>query len=608
MEMIKISFILFAFIVLTVVGGLNTSDGQLNLPQENPNRDTTRSGVERTSIDPNPTNDVFVDDGVSDDTCDFKALIEATGETMVDVVKKTNYKCFYNIGSLHQKQKEVCNDAKVKAIANAFAPGTTPGAAGTYDPKDPSKTPEIDSYLGYLRVCSYLSFHHEVGKLSDETLTKIRSGIEEFLQRPDLESENDDNYRITHSVIRLISNIHEFAGFLEQQSKLFAKVSDVWKFTPQSKYQKIDQSDVVNAIFYNFGASHLVYDKATDFYCKHLEIPQSLSDFMDKHGDLLKTANEYILRNAGGELARFLRYKCIEEKVDTLVEKQLKQYNATSAFKVWMTMVMKANLYSSKSKKYGGGKFRANVDLERKTLPYRKECARTYADTIIIRAQSMTESEANNICTKLKAHESYFHNLVKDNWRPVSPDVNNKIEVVVFNSDRDYKYYANTLFGVNTNNGGIYIEGDPTRAGNIARYFCFKQGNSVWNLEHEFTHYLDGRYDMKGNFNDYNGGRRVWWMEGFAQYAASKNSYPKASQLCRNPVPLSTIFSNTYNSGSERIYDYGYLAARYMFERHRADVDTILRYFRAGQYSAYESWFAGVYTRYDIDFKTWCPK
>jgi microbial collagenase len=35
-----------------------------------------------------------------------------------------------------------------------------------------------------------------------------------------------------------------------------------------------------------------------------------------------------------------------------------------------------------------------------------------------------------------------------------------------------------------------------------------------WNLEHEYVHYLDGRFDMEGDFAAATAKPTVWWIEG----------------------------------------------------------------------------------------------
>src|SRR5690625_7201199 len=101
--------------------------------------------------------------------------------------------------------------------------------------------------------------------------------------------------------------------------------------------------------------------------------------------------------------------------------------------------------------------------------------------------------------------------------------------MLTFHSSSDYETYAGTLFGIDTNNGGMYLEGDPSVPGNQARFIAYeaewlRPEFDVWNLTHEYIHYLDGRYIWYGMFQDYpldapNSG--VWCVEGFESGRAS---------------------------------------------------------------------------------------
>ncbi|WNZ65969.1 collagenase [Myxococcus sp. MxC21-1] len=69
----------------------------------------------------------------------------------------------------------------------------------------------------------------------------------------------------------------------------------------------------------------------------------------------------------------------------------------------------------------------------------------------------------------------------------------------------------------------------------------------------------------------------TWWLLGLAEYISKKRDNAGAGQVGRNKTyQLSEIFRNTLSSGSERVYSWGSLAARFMFERHASQVDTFV--------------------------------
>jgi microbial collagenase len=212
--------------------------------------------------------------------------------------------------------------------------------------------------------------------------------------------------------------------------------------------------------------------------------------------------------------------------------------------------------------------------------------------------------------------ENYFHQQVASNRTPVASDYNAALEMVVFNSSDDYGIYAGTLYGINTNNGGMYLEGNPADSSNQARFIAYeaewlRPTFEIWNLTHEYIHYLDGRFDMYGDFNAAMTQKTVWWVEGFAEYMSYSYrnvAYTAAqNEAALGTYTLSTVFQNDYNSGTNRVYRWGYLGVRYMFEKRRGDVSTILGYFRPGNYTGYASFMNSIATRDDAAFQAWLP-
>jgi microbial collagenase len=159
----------------------------------------------------------------------------------------------------------------------------------------------------------------------------------------------------------------------------------------------------------------------------------------------------------------------------------------------------------------------------------------------------------------------------------------------------------------------MYLEGNPSDPNNQARFIAHEASwlrptFSVWNLEHEYIHYLDGRFDMLGDFGAGTAKPTVWWIEGVAEYLSLKNNDQTAIDVAKTGTyPLSTIFGNTYymNDYVTRAYRWGYMAVRFMNERHRSDIDAIMALFRVGNYDAYVTYINNIGTKYDAEFAAW---
>ena len=65
---------------------------------------------------------------------------------------------------------------------------------------------------------------------------------------------------------------------------------------------------------------------------------------------------------------------------------------------------------------------------------------------------------------------------------------------MTFKNWSQYNAYGQLLFDIQTDNGGMYIEGIPSKPNNQATFFAYRQfwiapEFAIWNLNHEYVHY-----------------------------------------------------------------------------------------------------------------------
>ncbi|MFB7473374.1 collagenase [Kitasatospora sp. NPDC056184] len=244
-------------------------------------------------------------------------------------------------------------------------------------------------------------------------------------------------------------------------------------------------------------------------------------------------------------------------------------------------------------------------------LPVRHTCS----PTLRILGQDLTAAQLAAACASLNGQDVFFHGVSRDKG-PVADDNNAALEVVAFDSDVQYVLLGRAIFGTDTNNGGIYLEGEPSKAGNQARFLAYEEpsrsgGYEIRNLNHEYTHYLDARFNLWGDFRQGEAGKLVWWTEGLAEVVAT--SYLKQvnqaaiDSAARHSYRLSELFDTAYGD-QNRVYQWGYLAVRYMLEQHRSDVDALLAKWRAGDWAGSRAITTAIGSRYDADFDNWLSR
>lgn len=230
-----------------------------------------------------------------------------------------------------------------------------------------------------------------------------------------------------------------------------------------------------------------------------------------------------------------------------------------------------------------------------------------------LRTQSLSAGQARDACTSMEQQRPFFHAMTATRETPVADDHNTTLEVVVFADREEYHHYSPVFFDNDVDNGGVYLEGDPSLPTNQPRFIAFvatwlQPRFSVWNLKHEFVHYLDGRYDMYGDFEASTRKPDVWWIEGLAEYLSRGNDDPESIAAAKTgQYRLRDIFTNTYSMDDyvNRTYRWGYMAVRFMFERHPENLAAILPMFRGGQYDAYWDYMRRLPAGIDDEFAQW---
>ncbi len=232
----------------------------------------------------------------------------------------------------------------------------------------------------------------------------------------------------------------------------------------------------------------------------------------------------------------------------------------------------------------------------REVLPQVHECAQV---PVTFRTQSMTQAQMEEGCGILKEVDDRFHAKLRtspDN--PVEGDQNDHVEAIVFNSYENFTKYSLELFGYDRTGTGFYVEGDSFDPNNTARSIVYYHDDvtelrQTSSLEHEYVHYLDGRFVKAGNYSV------RWWSEGLAEYISLGNLVNDfAIRLIGDgsELPdLNSVSKTSYGADrGERIYGWPYLAVRFLFEKHFDVVLGTKEFLRSGDYLYGENYFAYI--------------
>ncbi|WP_394201398.1 collagenase [Shewanella waksmanii] len=462
-------------------------------------------------------------------------------------------------------------------------------------------TTGIESIIYYIRAALYVQFYSpdDVAPYSTAAINDFKTALTNLFNNANIWTASTENSGVLKEALIWIDSAHLGAHFNYVTKRVLSEYNADWEVN-------WGMNAAANAIFTTLFRAQWD-DELKALFATDQSILDSLNNFQLANRHLVGTDAEYVLTNAVREMSRLYYIPEMKARVTNLVKAVLDSSSKNDSSKVvWMAAASMADYYDrANCNYYDICGFKAQLEAE--TLAFNWQCS----NTLTIRAQQMYQDQAKWACDVLGDQEVYFHSKLSTANTPVANDNNEALELVVFNSSSDYQSYAGTFFGIATNNGGMYLEGSPAGLKNQARFIAYEAewrvpDFHVWNLQHEYVHYLDGRYNLQGDFSRSISANTIWWIEGLAEYISYRDANTRAIELGETQeFDLSTIFKNTYDSGQDRIYRWGYLAVRFMFENHKSDVDQILAYLRNDQYAEYQAFIDNIGTRYDNEWRGW---
>lgn len=607
MKNIKTACLLLSMLgVLTGCGGDDSSGGVKTVPVADV--DSTVDDDTDTDTDTDTDDDSTVDDDSTkdDDTELFphkgKCTVEDFTVDRVNIesrVANSDYECMRTWFSPSLEQADVV----FSTMSVSRITGGLKKAIEAY--KRTKEQAQQIYYLGEFIKAAYKNRHDTFAKnlqpFPSELSVDIANTIQQFLRSPHALTEGREQQEALASMLIVVDSIRQLA----------IAAPDVFAILDSFSADKSDSyyyRKAINNIFVAM-AGHSQTKAFYDVIESDSSYIHRLSGFITNNEWAIGTDSEQLLGNAARELARLVKTEDAETKkvvVDTL-DSLLKRYPlGGKSDRIWVGIAEMVDAYASDYLEQLGLSNSKSV-LKQRIMTFSYDCR----GPAKILAQEMTEAQAITSCETLNLKEDDFHQTVNTGYQPVADDHSDSVDVIVFKTKSDYSTYSSFLFDNTTNNGGQFLERDPSKQGNVPRFVAYQNGwdddFSILNLEHEYVHYLDGRFNQYGDFHDtMREGSIVWWLEGFAEYMYYKEGYNAALVLGKEKThTLADVFSTNYSDGLNRVYRWGYLAVRFMIEKHPEDVTELLGYSRTGQYKEWVKLLERLGPAYNTEFHSW---
>lgn len=524
--------------------------------------------------------------------CDLNAFTTSNTNTLIAALKSQGTTCINELFSAPAAtQQAVYTSTKMIAVAN-HVQSLSQAYGGNGDD-------DIQALFLFMRAGFYVEFYNSNVSFSSSVTPAVKSAIDAFVNNANFYNDNDAHGKTLSEVIITMDSSEQQDVYLPVVKQWLSR----WNQSYAGKwYMRSAVNGVFTLLFRGQWNSNFEATIANDTTLVANLRDFALSSWMIGHDA------EFMAANAARELGRLKAYSNtnIQSSVDSALNNIFSTYQMYgNGDAIWLGAADTAT-YHGDCTSYNICNFK--TDLEALVLGQIHTCS----PTIRIRAQSLTSVQQQSACDKMGYEETLFHSKLQTNNQPVANDNNTQLQINIFNSSDDYGKYAGVIFGIGINNGGMYLEGDPSVVGNVPNFIAYEADYAnadhyIWNLEHEYVHYLDGRFDLYGDFNAPTEDI-VWWSEGVAEYIANEDNNQAAIDTVNDgsTYQLGEVFATTYDGfDQDRIYRWGYLAVRFMFERHQSEVNAMLASTRAGNWTAYKSRIDSWASAYGSEFTSW---
>lgn len=240
---------------------------------------------------------------------------------------------------------------------------------------------------------------------------------------------------------------------------------------------------------------------------------------------------------------------------------------------------------------------------------------------VTVRHRGLTAKQIETITKYIKEAKADFFEIfgLEKNEENANDDFTKGVIIDIFDNDALYqdlfpKLFDNKPYKDEDLNAGMCFENNPAFAGNLMRIalkvFKDVDGFEIINIKHEFTHYLDMRYNWAGVGVEPND----WWMEGLAEYIGNgeiENEKADIKTIKKRKFTLKKIMGNdnqdnSNEAASDQKYAGGRLVIKFMFDKHLDDINTFLEIIRNGEYDTkYDKWRKDFSNKYNVEFSKW---
>lgn len=394
---------------------------------------------------------------------DMNTLASYSGAALAEYVATLpDYECTYPLFSAAPAlAASIYSSANVSAVASRLA-----SEAASYN----GSNMKLVNLVLYLRAGYYQASGGTIPALTESVRAPLRTAIHGLVQGSGLYANNTVAPSTAGETWKLVTNMHDEVQFLPDAKATVARFTNSSATAPgPAELLKQDSAGagMTGALTVLFRA-HAMPEVGT-ILSNDISYANALYKFITNNKPALLNSNAaYQLTDASNETFRFMQYAGLKAQVKPMVQNTLNSSTMLGADSgMWLAAASAVKYYDNGNcAQYGVCNY--EDQLANAVLKTSYNCS----PTLRLRAQDVTQAQVQEICSALATEEGYAHAMLQTNRTPVAHDNNTALELVVFDDYTNYSKYASVIYGIDTNNGGMYLEGDPSVVGNQARFIA----------------------------------------------------------------------------------------------------------------------------------------
>lgn len=472
------------------------------------------------------------------------------------------------------------------------------GQRGRAFTKEDSKG--IETFVEILRSAFYVGYYNnEISYLKERSFhDKCLPSLKAIAKNPNFTLGTAEQDRVVVAYGKLISNASSDVETVQYAANILKQFNDNLSTYANNYAKEQAVYEIVKGIDYDIQSYLQETNKkpnATMWYGK-------IDNFINEVSRIalirnITTENSWLINNGIYYAGRLGKFHSNPNKGLEVITQAMNMYPRLSGPYFVAVEQIKTN--------YGGKDYSGNaIDLQKMREEGKQQyLPKTYTfddGSIVFKTgDKVTEEKIKRLYWAAKEVKAQYHRVIGNDKALEPGNADDVLTIVIYNNPDEYQLNRQ-LYGYETNNGGIYIEEKGT-------FFTYERTpkQSIYSLEelfrHEFTHYLQGRYEVPGLFGSgelYQNERLTWFQEGNAEFFAgstrTNNVVPRKSiisGLSSNPASRYTAKQTLFAKyGSWDFYNYSFALQSYLYNHQFETFDKIQDLIRANDVKNYDAY------------------